>query len=91
MFYENNPIDFNHFLQNPPTVYDDIYNYKIMHPQYSAIKHWEDGGSMGFYQSGLDFRPKSMKQGGQLTKLDQLTNFTNYNKKQPGGWLDKYE
>ena len=30
------------------------------------------------------------KQGGQLTKLDQLLNFTNYNTKQPGGWLDKY-
>lgn len=29
--------------------------------------------------------------GGQLAKLDQLTNFTNYNTKQPGGWLDKYE
>jgi hypothetical protein len=23
-----------------------------------------------------------------LQKLDQLTNFTNYNTKQPGGWLD---
>jgi len=32
-----------------------------------------------------------MAQGGQLTKLDQLLNFTNYNTKQPGGWLDKYE
>ena len=34
-----------------------------------------------------------MKEGGalQLTKLDQLTNFTNYNTKQPGGWLSKYE
>jgi hypothetical protein len=32
-----------------------------------------------------------MKQGGQLTKLDQLLNFTNYNTKQPGGWLDKYQ
>lgn len=27
----------------------------------------------------------------QLTKLNQLTNFTNYNTKQPGGWLSKYE
>jgi hypothetical protein len=26
-----------------------------------------------------------------LVKLDQLTNFTNYNTKQPGGWLDKYQ
>jgi hypothetical protein len=25
-----------------------------------------------------------------LVNLDQLTNFTNYNKKQPGGWLNKY-
>jgi hypothetical protein len=31
------------------------------------------------------------EQGGQLTKLDQLTNFTNYNTKQPGSWLDKYQ
>lgn len=30
------------------------------------------------------------KNGKELTKLDQLTNFTNYNTKQPGGWLDKY-
>jgi hypothetical protein len=34
---------------------------------------------------------KKMAQGGQLTKLDQLTNFTNYNTKQPGSWLDKYQ
>lgn len=25
-----------------------------------------------------------------LVKLDQLTNFTNYNTKQSGGWLDQY-
>jgi DNA-dependent RNA polymerase auxiliary subunit epsilon len=39
-----------------------------------------------------------LKQGGSinkedeysLAKLDQLTNFTNYNTKQPGGWLDNY-
>ena len=30
------------------------------------------------------------KDGGQLTKLDQLTNFTNYNKPTPGGWLNQY-
>jgi hypothetical protein len=34
---------------------------------------------------------KKKKQGGQLTKLDQLSNFTNYNTKQPGSWLDKYQ
>jgi predicted GNAT family acetyltransferase len=26
-----------------------------------------------------------------LVNLDDLTNFTNYNKSQPGGWLSKYE
>jgi hypothetical protein len=31
------------------------------------------------------------EKGGQLTKLDQSLNFTNYNTKQPGGWLDKYK
>jgi len=40
--------------------------------------------------SGPSFANK-YEQGGQLTKLDQLTNFTNYNTKQPGGWLDKYQ
>jgi hypothetical protein len=34
---------------------------------------------------------KKKEQGGQLTMLDQLTNFTNYNTKQPGSWLSKYE
>jgi len=30
------------------------------------------------------------KNGKELVKLNQLTNFTNYNTKQPGGWLEKY-
>ena len=30
------------------------------------------------------------KNGKELVKLNQLTNFTNYNTKQPGGWLDNY-
>lgn len=30
------------------------------------------------------------KNGKELVKLNQLTNFTNYNTKQSGGWLDKY-
>jgi hypothetical protein len=33
---------------------------------------------------------KLAKNGNELVKLDQLTNFTNYNKPQPGGWLNKY-
>lgn len=34
--------------------------------------------------------PRKKKQGGSLVKLNQLTNFTNYNTPQPGGWLEKY-
>ena len=34
--------------------------------------------------------PMKKKQGGSLVKLNQLTNFTNYNTPQPGGWLEKY-
>lgn len=33
---------------------------------------------------------KLAKNGKELKKLDQLTNFTNYNTKQPGGWLDNF-
>jgi hypothetical protein len=33
---------------------------------------------------------KKAKLGKELTKLDQLINFTNYNTVQPGSWLDKY-
>ena len=52
----------------------------------------QNGAEMKFYQEGLDFKPKSIsKNGSELTKLDQLTNFTNYNTKQPGGWLDRYD
>ena len=45
------------------------------------------------YQGSSVTEYPMMKEGGalQLTKLDQLTNFTNYNTKQPGGWLDKYQ
>lgn len=56
----------------------------------------EDG--MTFYQNGMDWQPKMIsKEGitiqdlGQHRKLDQLINFTNYNKPEPGGWLDKYK
>lgn len=51
----------------------------------------EDGKTI-YYKNGLDFKPKMMETGGsiqdkgQLEKLDNLTNFTNYNKK----WLNKY-
>jgi len=60
-----------------------------------------NGGEMQFYQAGLDFKPKTISRDGSsvnradeypLEKLDNLLNFTNYNKPKAksGGWLDKY-
>jgi hypothetical protein len=56
-----------------------IKNNRVMLPHYGLKKN-KYGGTLEYFE-----------QGGQLTKLDQLTNFTNYNTKQPGGWLDKYQ
>jgi hypothetical protein len=58
----------------------DTGDTQMMYPNQDYIY---DGSSVTEYPM--------MKQGGQLTKLDQLLNFTNYNTKQPGGWLDKYQ
>jgi hypothetical protein len=43
-----------------------------------------NGGNITKAKNGLRQEQKG------LVNLDQLTNFTNYNTKQPGGWLDKY-
>ena len=50
----------------------------------------------GYSNVGRNYSPAwggQFEDGGslELTKLDQLTNFTNYNTKQPGGWLDRYD
>jgi hypothetical protein len=60
-------------------------NYeKMFNQDYDTLK--QDKALMSY----LKKKGYKYEQGGQLTKLDQLTNFTNYNTKQPGGWLDKY-
>ena len=65
--------------------YADSTNTFIQFPDDSAAQWFGKN-----YKQGTGVLKKK-KQGGQLTKLDQLTNFTNYNTKQPGGWLDKYQ
>ena len=61
-------------------------NYeKMFNQDYDTLK--QDKALMSY----LKKKGYTYEQGGQLTKLDQLTNFTNYNTKQPGGWLDKYQ
>ena len=42
------------------------------------------------YNSGRMRKVNISAKNGSLVELDQLTNFTNYNTPQPGGWLDKY-
>jgi hypothetical protein len=44
-----------------------------------------NGGNITKAKNGLRQEQKG------LVNLDQLTNFTNYNTKQPGGWMDKYQ
>ena len=58
----------------------------------------ENGTEMKFYQEGLDWQPRNISRDGiniadeaPIEKLDQLLNFTNYNKPTKGGWLNKYE
>jgi hypothetical protein len=71
LMYNNQEVPLSHFEQNPFQSMEDYRNnFRIYHPQYSAIKRWREGG--------------------ELTKLDQLTNFSNYNTPTKGGWLDKY-
>jgi len=57
-----------------------------------------DTGDKKMMQPGKDYKfdgnsvteyPMA-KDGKSLVELDQLTNFTNYNTPQPGGWLNKY-
>ena len=64
-----------------------------------------DEGDVQYMEPGKDYKFKGKKvteypiaKNGinnldqkSLQFIDQLTNFTNYNTKQPGGWLDKYE
>jgi hypothetical protein len=57
----------------------------MFNQDYNALK--QDKELMSY----LKKKGYKYEQGGQLTKLDQLSNFTNYNTKQPGGWLDKYQ
>lgn len=65
-----------------PNIYNSKNPVNLLDSDLTLYKqHWLQG-----YKK----LPKK-EDGGQLEKLDQLTNFTNYNTKQPGGWLDKYE
>jgi len=64
-----------------------------------GFRYGKDGkGNLVKIQTREDYRSKNRrpngkeyKNGGALAELDQLTNFTNYNTPQPGGWLDKYQ
>jgi len=81
-------------LSNPKIKknFNKLNNYLKTGYSYGQGPRAQNGTEMEYYQNGLDFKPKTIsRDGSQLVKLDQLTNFTNYNTKQPGGWLDKYE
>jgi hypothetical protein len=67
---------------NPFEIYGRIYyDKKTGKPITTKNKN---GGEYPMAKNGLRQEQKG------LVNLDQLTNFTNYNKPQPGGWLNKY-
>lgn len=62
-----------------------------------GFRYGTDGkGNLVKIQTREDYRSKNLRPNGKKyatggpVELDQLTNFTNYNTPQPGGWLDKY-
>lgn len=65
-------------ITNTPEVYGRVY-----------LPEKRNGGEMKYYQEGLDFKPNNIsKNGSELKKLDQLTNFNNFG--QDKKWLNKY-
>jgi hypothetical protein len=84
--YPNSFIDMSDVYE-PLKAIADTGEQRIMYP---GEKHKFKGAKkviekpLGKGKNGLRQEQKS------LQNLDQLTNFTNYNKKQPGGWLDKH-
>jgi hypothetical protein len=78
-------------IMKPEDVVELLNTIATNNPQ-QGMPMAQNGMEMKYYQEGLDWRPKSIsKNGSQLKKLDQLTNFTNYNPTQPSGWLEKYQ
>jgi hypothetical protein len=73
-------------------------NNITMEGVYEPLLGISDTGDTKLMQPGKDYKFKGKKvteyplakDGKELVKLNQLTNFTNYNTKQSGGWLDKY-
>ena len=85
--------------KHPELEYEDYGPEKIYSTYTSGKEDWNDTGI--YY--GPEFRKslqavKGYKNGGNINQqdqktlehLDQLINFTNYNKQQPTGWLSKY-
>ena len=62
----------------------DTGDTQMMYPD---EEYQYDGESVTEYPIAKDGIRQEQK---GLVNLDQLTNFTNYNTKQSGGWLDKY-
>jgi hypothetical protein len=73
-------------------------NNITMHGVHQPLIGVSDVGDTKLMMPGENHKFKGKKvtefpiaqKGKELIKLDQLTNFTNYNTPQPGGWLDKY-
>jgi hypothetical protein len=66
-------------------IHTDTGNYGFRNGELVKIQSRKEYRDTHLRPNGKEF-----KDGGSLVELNQLTNFTNYNTPQPGGWLDKY-
>jgi hypothetical protein len=80
--YGNIPLYVVPDVGEPRMVYPNTGTHTF--PGATKFTEYPKGKKPNKAQNGLRQEQKG------LQNLDQLTNFTNYNKPQPGGWLNKY-
>jgi hypothetical protein len=98
-FYENSGLK----EEGMPSIFDsevtpEMQDIIKMNDQYKDLNKLYSDDEINMLLNTISDNSKSSKpsnmayakQGKSLVALDQLTNFTNYNTPQPGGWLDKY-
>jgi hypothetical protein len=56
---------------------------------YKEIPKKQNGGEMRFYQEGLDWKPKSMQEGGDVVSTSDPRYAELYKNRQLGRWLDE--
>lgn len=84
---------FNNMLDTNPIWNSEIPVFRRVTDKKKMLQYMNDVRTNPKLTAHKDGGVVKAKEGAslQLDKLDQLTNFTNYNKPTRGGWLDKYK